>query len=134
VTFWNAAAETLPRERLQALALERMRATLGRLADHPAWRRRLGGAGPRDVTSLDDWRRLPFLTKDELRQAYPFGLACASEAGYRRVQMSSGTTGNPILNPYTPGDVEQWGEVMARSYVAAGVSASGALSNSSISP
>ena len=41
--------------------------------------------------------------------------------GYRRVHMSSGTTGNPILNPYTAGDIEQWGEVMARCYVAAGV-------------
>jgi phenylacetate-CoA ligase len=123
VTFWNADAETLPRERLEALALERMRETLARAGESAAWRRRLGGVGGDDVKTLDDWRRLPFLTKDELRDAYPFGLACGRERGYRRIQMSSGTTGNPILNPYTPGDVEQWGEVMARCYAAAGVSA-----------
>ncbi|MEK7715508.1 MAG: phenylacetate--CoA ligase family protein, partial [candidate division NC10 bacterium] len=71
----------------------------------------------------EDWRGLPFLTKAELRDAYPFGLAGARQQGYRRIHMSSGTTGNPILNPYTEGDVRQWGEVMARCYVAAGVTA-----------
>jgi phenylacetate-CoA ligase len=119
VTFWNPGAETLPRERLEALTLDRMRATLMRVGENPAWRRRLAGVGADDIKALDDWPRLPFLTKDDLRDAYPFGLAC--ERGYRRIQMSSGTTGNPILNPYTPGDIEQWGEVMARCYVAAGV-------------
>jgi phenylacetate-CoA ligase len=123
VRFWNAEAETLPRERLEALALERMRATLARVADHPAWCRRLGAVDPRDVKRLDDWCGLPLLTKDDLRDAYPFGLACGRRAEYRRIQMSSGTTGNPILNPYTAHDVAQWGEVMARCYVAAGVTA-----------
>ena len=124
VTFWNADAETLPRERLDALARARMRATLARVGENPAWRRHLGGVGPDDVRTLPDWHRLPFLTKDDLRDAYPFGFACARESGYRRVQMSSGTTGNPILNPYTQADIVQWGEVMARCYVAAGVTAS----------
>src|SRR5204863_329098 len=76
--------------------------------------------GARGRTSAD-WRRLPFLTKAELRDAYPFALACGREQAYRRVHMSSGTTGNPILNPYTAEDVAQWGEVMARCYVAASV-------------
>jgi len=113
--------EALDRERLERLVLERMRATLARLRDHPAHARRLGGARPEDLGRLEDWRRLPFLTKGELRDAYPFGLACGREQGYRRVHMSSGTTGNPILNPYTAEDVAQWGEVMARCYVAASV-------------
>ena len=111
--------ESLERPRLAALQLDRMRTTLGRVLRHPAWARRLGGARPGDIRTADDWGRLPFLTKDELRDAYPFGLACGE--GYRRIHMSSGTTGNPILNPYTAGDVAQWGEVMARCYVAAGV-------------
>ncbi len=123
MTFWNAEAETLPRERLEALTLERMRASLARVGDNPAWRRRLGDVEPGDIKAVDDWRRLPFLTKDDLRDAYPLALACGRAAGYRRVHMSSGTTGNPILNPYTRSDVEQWGEVMARCYVAAGVGA-----------
>lgn len=114
--------ETLDREALARLQLERMRATLARCLTNPAWRRRLGRVRPEDVKQVDDWARLPFLTKDELRDAYPYGLACGG--GYRRVHMSSGTTGNPILNPYTAADIAQWGEVMARCYVAAGVTAS----------
>src|SRR5437773_10378774 len=111
--------EALDRERLTTLQLERMRATLARCARNPAWQRRLGGARAGDLNTVEDWTRLPFLTKDELRDAYPYGLACGE--GYRRVHMSRGTTGNPILNPYTAADVGQWGEVMARCYVAAGV-------------
>jgi phenylacetate-coenzyme A ligase PaaK-like adenylate-forming protein len=113
--------ETLDREALARLQLERMRATLARVRRNAAWRRRLGDVAPDDVKTPDDWRRLPFLTKAELRDAYPLTLACGGAEGYRRVHMSSGTTGNPILNPYTAHDVAQWGEVMARCYVAAGV-------------
>jgi phenylacetate-CoA ligase len=72
---------------------------------------------------VEDWTGLPFLTKEDLRDAYPFGLACGRREDYRRIQMSSGTTGQPIVNPYTAADVEQWGEVMARCYVTAGVTA-----------
>lgn len=113
--------EALDRERLESLQLERMRATLGRVLTTPAWARRLGPVRPGDLRALDDWRRLPLLTKEALRDAYPYGLACGSAEGYRRIHMSSGTTGNPILNPYTAADVAQWGEVMARCYAAAGV-------------
>src|SRR5207302_6928288 len=80
-----------------------------------------GGARPEDLKRADDWRRLPFLTKEELRDAYPLALACGGAEGYRRVHMSSGTTGNPSLNPYAAHDVAQWGEVMARCLTAAGV-------------
>ena len=119
--MWQPELEALDREPLVRLIVERMRATLAHAMTEPAWARRLAGVRPGDVARLEDWRALPFLTKNELRDAYPYGLACARSAGYRRIQMSSGTTGNPILNPYTAGDVAQWGEVMARCYVAAGV-------------
>lgn len=113
--------ETLDRDGLARLQLERLRATLARVRGNAAWTVRLGDARPDDLKSLGDWRRLPFLTKAELRDAYPLRLACGGAEGYRRVHMSSGTTGNPILNPYTARDVEQWGEIMARCYAAAGV-------------
>ncbi len=119
--MWQPDLESLEREPLERLVVERMRATLARVLAEPAWARRLGGVRPEDVGRVEDWRALPFLTKDELRDAYPYGLACARAGGYRRIQMSSGTTGNPILNPYTASDVAQWGEVMARCYAAAGV-------------
>jgi phenylacetate-CoA ligase len=113
--------EALDREALARLQVERMRATLARVLANPAWARRLGDVRPGDVKTIEDWSRLPFLTKAELRDAYPYGLACGGAAGYTRVHMSSGTTGNPILNPYTAADVVQWGEVMARCLAAAGV-------------
>jgi phenylacetate-CoA ligase len=116
--------EALDPEALARMQLERMRHTLARVAGNAVWSRRLGGFRPEDLARVDDWGRLPFLTKDELRDAYPFMLACGGAEGYRRVHMSSGTTGNPILVPYTAGDIEQWGEVMARCYVAAGVTRS----------
>jgi phenylacetate-CoA ligase len=119
--MWQPDLESLEREPLERLVVERMRATLARVLAEPAWARRLGGVRPEDVGRVEDWRALPFLTKDELRDTYPYGLACARAGGYRRIQMSSGTTGNPILNPYTASDVAQWGEVMARCYAAAGV-------------
>ena len=120
VGMWQPELEALDREPLERLVVARMRATLAHVLTESAWARRLSGVRPGDVARLEDWRALPFLTKNELRDAYPYGLACARSAGYR-IQMSSGTTGNPILNPYTAGDVAQWGEVMARCYVAAGV-------------
>jgi phenylacetate-CoA ligase len=121
--MWEAPAETLAREALERQTVEGMRRTLGRALGNAAWRRRLGGAAPADIRSPADWARLPFLTKDDLRDAYPFGLACAGPESVLRVHMSSGTTGNPVLNPYTRSDVEQWAAVMARCYVAAGVGA-----------
>ena len=122
-SLWDAQAEALPREALERQTLEGMRRTLGQVLTNDAWRRRLEGAAAGDIRTSADWARLPFLTKDELRDAYPFGLACAAPGRVLRVHMSSGTTGNPVLNPYTRADVEQWAAVMARCYVAAGVGA-----------
>ena len=121
LAMFQPELETLHRDALARLQVQRMGRTLARVLGHPAWARRLGGVQPGDVTRVDDWSRLPFLTKAELRDAYPYTLTCGGAEGYRRVHMSSGTTGNPILNPYTAADVAQWGEVMARCYAAAGV-------------
>ncbi|MEK6530789.1 MAG: phenylacetate--CoA ligase family protein, partial [candidate division NC10 bacterium] len=121
--MYQPEIETLSRERLLELQLQNMRRTLERVLTNPTYRRRLGGVEPHDISSPKDWERLPFLTKEELRDAYPFGLACAPREEFLRLHMSSGTTGNPILNPYTRGDIAQWGEVMARCYRAATVTA-----------
>ena len=116
-------AESRPREELERQTLEGMRRTLGHVLANPAWRSRLAGAEPGDIRSVADWLRLPFLTKDELRDAYPFALACVERERILRVHMSSGTTGNPVVNPYTRRDLDQWATVMARCYAAAGVGA-----------
>jgi phenylacetate-CoA ligase len=116
--------ETRDRSALVALQLERLRETLAHIAaNNPAYHRHLGGVAARDVASLADLRRLPFLTKERLRDAYPYDMACHGREPVLRVHMSSGTTGTPIVNPYTAADVGQWREVMARSLAAAGVTA-----------
>ena len=122
--MFQPAEETRGREALAAVQLERLRKTVARIAAHnPAYHRQLGGIAPGDLASLDDLRRLPFLTKDRLRDAYPYAMACHGGEAVLRVHMSSGTTGAPIVNPYTAADVQQWRETMARSLVAAGVTA-----------
>ena len=119
----DARAESLPREELERGALEGLRKTLSHVLANPAWRRRRAGAEPGDIRTAADWSRLPFLTKDDLLQAYPFGLACVEPERVVRIHMSSGTTGNPVVNPYTRADIDQWASVMARCYAVAGVGA-----------
>ncbi len=117
--------ERAPREQLRALQLERLRALVERLlAAVPVSRERLHAAGVRcgdDVRSLDDLRRLPFATKSDLREHYPFGLLAVPREELLRVHASSGTGGKATVVAYTRGDLETWTEVMARSLSTAGV-------------
>ena len=117
--------ESLPRPRLEALQLDRLRATVRRISKcNPHYAERLNGMEADSIKSLADVRRLPFLTKDDLRQSYPFKLTCASQSDFARMHMSSGTTGTPIICPHTAADVRQWGEIMARCLTAAGLTRS----------
>lgn len=122
--MFQPAEETRDRETLERLQLERLRTSIARIAAHnPRYHRHLGKIAPRDLVSLRDLPALPFLTKTQLRDAYPYGMACVGPDPVLRVHMSSGTTGAPIVNPYTPADVQQWREVMARCLVVATVTA-----------
>ncbi|MBI2371191.1 MAG: phenylacetate--CoA ligase [Deltaproteobacteria bacterium] len=112
----------MSRAELEALQLRRLRRSLSRIAHlSPAYYDRLGRPSPRALQSPADLRRLPCLEKDDLRQAYPFAYACGKRTEFLRFHMSSGTTGTPIVNPYTRADIRQWAEIMARCYRAAGV-------------
>jgi len=120
--MYQPKLESLPRPELEALQLERLRATVGRICENnPEYAKRLNRLGPDDIRDLEDIRRFPLLTKEDLRQAYPFGLTCASQTDFVRMHMSSGTTGTPIICPHTAADVAQWSEIMARCLTAAGV-------------
>jgi phenylacetate-CoA ligase len=123
--LWNAEAETMPRERLAALQLERLRATLDRqLSCVPPLRERLQAAGltsGSDLRSLDDLPRLPFTRKADLREHYPFGLFAVPREQVVRVHASSGTRGKPTVVGYTRADLEVWSEVMARTLALAGI-------------
>jgi phenylacetate-CoA ligase len=117
--------ETVSRSRLEALQLERLRSTVGRLLSSvPPSRERLRAEGiraPQDVSSLDDLPRLPFTFKSDLRQHYPFGLLAVPRERLARVQASSGTGGKPTVVGYTLQDLGTWTEVMVRCLTAAGV-------------
>ncbi|HFQ90560.1 MAG TPA: phenylacetate--CoA ligase [Desulfobulbus sp.] len=116
--------ETLPRAGLEAIQLRRLKALVHRVYDKVApYRAKMdeAGVGPDDIRSLADLRRLPFTTKDDLRDNYPFGLFTVPMDDVVRVHASSGTTGKPTVVGYTAGDISMWADVMARALAMAGV-------------
>ena len=120
--MYQPELETLSRAHLEKLQLDGLRNTVARIRDNnPAYFEAVGGIKPEDIRDLNDIERFPLMTKEDLRDAYPFGLTCAPRDTFARFHMSSGTTGTPILNPYTANDVHQWGDIMARCFAAAGV-------------
>jgi phenylacetate-CoA ligase len=121
--YLHAEQETMPREQLAALQLERLRATVKNAYDNvPLHRSRLdaAGAGPEDVRSLDDVQRLPFTLKADLRDHYPFGMFARPHGELSRLHASSGTTGKPTVVGYTRGDLDNWADLMARSMYSGG--------------
>jgi phenylacetate-CoA ligase len=119
----DARIEAMPRDALQALQLQRLRATLRNLREHVApIRSRLDAAGvaAEDVRTLDDVARLPFTTKADLRDHYPFGLLARPPHALARVHASSGTTGKPTVVAYTHQDLDTWAQLMARCLAVAG--------------
>ncbi|WP_327248257.1 phenylacetate--CoA ligase PaaK [Streptomyces sp. NBC_01320] len=117
------AAERLGRPELQALQLERLRATLQHAYDHVGFYRAAfdkAGLRPDDCRSLADLARFPFTTKADLRDNYPFGMFAVPEDQVRRIHASSGTTGRPTVVGYTQRDLDTWADVVARSIRAAG--------------
>ncbi len=115
--------ETASRDELAALQLERLQWTLRHAyANVPFYRRAFDEAGvhPDDCRSLEDLRRFPFTTKQDLWNAYPFGLLAVPRSQLARIHASSGTTGRPTVVGYTRRDLETWAEVVARSIRAAG--------------
>lgn len=115
--------EKAPLAELRALQLERLRWSLHHAYDKvPHYRRKFDAAGvsPDSLRSLEDLRRFPFTTKEDLRQNYPFGMFAVPMERIVRIHASSGTTGKPTVVGYTATDLETWSHVMARSIRAAG--------------
>jgi len=121
--FFQRELETMPREELAALQLERLRATVTNAYDNvPMHRLRLdaGGISPDDIASLADLERLPFTCKADLRDHYPFGLFARPRGALARLHASSGTTGKPTVVGYTDSDIDHWADLMARSLACGG--------------
>ncbi|MEW6386439.1 MAG: phenylacetate--CoA ligase [Thermodesulfobacteriota bacterium] len=116
--------ETLPREELENLQLNRLKAVVERVYHLvPFYRRRMDEAGvkPGDLRTLKDLELLPFTTKQDLRDNYPFGMFSVPMDQVVRIHASSGTTGKPTPVAYTHRDLNTWSEVMARTLAAGGV-------------
>lgn len=121
--IWNEAAECQDIKEREKLQLERLRSVVWRACETiPYYKKSLAEAGvePDEIKSLKDISKLPFLTKDDLRKVYPFGLLAVPPREVVEVHTSSGTTGKPVVSAYTRNDIELWSEVMARSLTMAG--------------
>src|SRR5215510_14819839 len=116
--------ETVTPQEMERLQVERLRAGIERMSKAvPFYRAKLSESGVTadSIRSLEDLARLPFTTKHDLREHYPFGLLAVPMTEVVRVHASSGTTGKPTVVAYTSADLNIWSDLMARVYAAAGV-------------
>lgn len=116
-------AETMPSGELRALQLERLKEVVARVAHVPFYREAFARLkiGPDSIRGLDDLRRLPFTTKEDLRRHYPLGFVTVPRERIARIHGSSGTTGKPTFVAYTKADLELWSNLCARFLVAGGL-------------
>lgn len=121
--YWNKTKECMNREELKELQLENLKQLVSRLYhDVPFYRNEFQKIGimPEDIKSLDDLANLPFTTKQDLRDNYPYGLFARPLSQIVRIHASSGTTGKPTVVGYSRNDIAIWSEIVARSMVCAG--------------
>jgi phenylacetate-CoA ligase len=133
-TFFHPAStpDYLPRQQLRALQLERLQTIVRRAYEYVlVYRQRMDERGlkPEDIRTLDDLPALPFTTKTDLRDTYPFGLFASPMEEIVRLHASSGTTGKPIVVAYTKEDVAVWTSVMVRSFAACGLHSGDIIQN-----
>lgn len=130
--IYDEEFETLPREALEALQLKRLQQVLERVYHTVGFYRTAfdeAGVTPDDIRTLDDLRRIPFTTKQDLKENYPFGLFAVPMSSIIRLHASSGTTGKPTVVGYTKRDIDTWSTLMARSFVAAGLTRNDVIHN-----
>ncbi len=121
--IWNKEAECMPREEREKLQSQRLQETVRRCYENVAiYRKKMDDTGikPADIHSINDLKYLPFTTRDDLADSYPFGMFAVPMEDVIRLHSSSGTTGKPKVVGYTENDIKRWAEIMARTLVAAG--------------
>ena len=130
--YFNPEIETMPREALASLQLEKLQGLVKKLYQNVSFYQKKFdqmGIKPEDIKSLDDLAKLPFTTKQDLRDEYPFGLFAVDRKDIIRLHASSGTTGNPTVVGYTKGDINNWKELMARALTSYGASSDSVIQN-----
>jgi len=124
--------ETMPRPELEKLQLERLKVKVREVYDKvPFYRRAFKekGVTPDDIQALADLTKLPFTSKLDFRDNYPYGLLAVPMEQVVRIHSSSGTTGKPVIAPYTQHDIDTWAEIMARTLATAGTTKNDVLQN-----
>ncbi len=131
--YYQPEIETMKRADLEALQIKRLKETIRIALQSPFYKTRLGEAGitPDKINTLDDLRKLPFTTKDDLRNNYPFGLVAAPMDQVVRLHSSSGTTGNPTVICHSQHDLDQWANRVARCLYMVGLRSSDVFQNTS---
>lgn len=132
MSYWDKEKECMPRKELEELQLRRLKETVYRVyAFVPAYKHKMDQAGikPEDIKTLKDLQKLPFTTKQDLRDNYPFGLFALPMSEVVRIHSSSGTTGKPTVVGYSKKDIDSWSELMARALTSAGASRYSVIQN-----
>jgi phenylacetate-CoA ligase len=130
--IWNKEFETMPHAKLRELQGARLVNLTKRLYDRVEFYRKKmdeKGVKPSDIHTIDDIVKLPFITKDELRFVYPYGLLATDLSEIVEIHTSSGTTGKPVVDAYTQTDIDIWGEVMARTLSVGGTTKNDTVQN-----
>ncbi len=125
MAYFNEKMECMPRNERAKIQSERLVETIKRVYESvPAYRARMDEAGvkPSDIKGIEDISKLPFTTKKDLRDGYPFGMFSADMKDIVRIHASSGTTGKLTVAGYTQHDIDVWSECVARALVATGAS------------
>ena len=125
--------ELMSRSEIEALQLERLQKTVRHCMNSPFYKQRFESIGltPDDIKSLDDLRKIPFTTKQDLRDTYPFGIASVPLEKCVRLHSSSGTTGNPTVILHTQRDLDEWANAVARCLHMVGLRPTDVFQNSS---
>ncbi|NYB26031.1 MAG: phenylacetate--CoA ligase [Methanobacteriaceae archaeon] len=121
--IWNREAECMTTGEMEELQLKRLQEVVKRAYENvPYYQKAFDDAGvkPEDIKTLQDIEKLPFTSKTDLRDAYPFGMFAVPDDDIVEIHTTSGTTGKPTVSGYTQNDIELWGEVVARALVMAG--------------
>jgi phenylacetate-CoA ligase len=122
-SFFDVRLETLSQDEIKNVQLTKLKRILAYVYENnPVQRKRFSAAGvvPEDLERLEDLSSFPLMDKATLRDNYPLGLSCVEKNLLIEMHMSSGSTGTPVVMPYTEGDLRQWAECMARCYCMAG--------------
>jgi len=121
--IWNEHFETMPLKTLRDFQGQSLQELVSRIYSRVEfYRKKMDSLGvkPADIKSIEDIVKLPFLSKDEMREVYPFGLLASDKTDIVEIHTSSGTTGKPVVDAYTRKDIEIWSEVMARTLASGG--------------